>query len=121
MKRVLESRFSEDRHLTQEEACIEFIARSMIKIVADDIYGERWGREPQEGSAIRCGRDVIAQADRVYPAIEICKEAERQILATTGNERHFSWVLDALAKANREMLAWTGGPFPHDRLPGPAT
>jgi hypothetical protein len=35
-------------------------------------------------SSIRNGRDVIAQAADLYPAIEICEGAEAQILAMTG-------------------------------------
>lgn len=111
---------SKDRPLSQDHNCIEFIARYLIKEVADDVSKERYGPDPDR-SSIRTGRDLIAQAARVYPKIEICEEAERQIRAMTGNEKHFGWVLDAFLSANREMLAWNGGLFPHSRLPGPAT
>lgn len=72
-------------------------------------------------SSILNGRELVAQAATAYPAIEICEGAEAQILALTGTERHFKWVLEAFAAGNREMLAWKGGPFPHHKLPGPAS
>ncbi len=118
----LRARRSVNNRLAQHtEAVPNFIARSLIKIVADDLCKECWGPDAEQRPSIRSGLDLIAQAARVYPKIEICEEAERQIRAMTGNEKHSRWVLDAFDAANRTMLAWNGGPFPHHLLPGPAT
>jgi hypothetical protein len=114
----LEAHPNDNHHLARDRRCSEFIARSLIKVVADDVFGERFGPEPEQRPSIRNGLDLIAQADRMYPKIEICEVAERQIRAMTGTEKYFCWVLDALDTANREMLAWNGGPFPHHMLPG---
>ena len=118
--RFLES-CAEYKDLAIGPSCITFIARSNIKDVAAEVAENRWGPVSENRSSIRNGRDLIAQAATAYPAIEICENAERQIIEMRGSEKHFSWVLEALDRANREMRAWAGGPFPHRRLPGPAT
>ncbi len=112
---------NEYRSLASDSSCITFIARSNIHDVAAEIAKERWGPAPKNKPSISSGQDLIDYAGSVYPKIEICKGAKRQIRDLRGNERYFNWVLEALASANREMLAWKGGRFQHDKLPGPPT
>jgi hypothetical protein len=99
---------------------ITFTERSIIKVVAAQVARERWGPALESKPSIRNGQDLIAQAASVYPAIEIGKDAEADIRKLWGNEKYFNWILNAFAKANREMLAWKDGQFMHERLPGPA-
>ena len=82
----------------------------------------RFGPEPEQPmSRMRSPEEIFAEAPALYPEIEICEGAEAQFVAMTGTERYFGWVLEALAACNREVLAWTEGPFPHVKLPGPAS
>ncbi|SPF54796.1 hypothetical protein SBA4_6610003 [Candidatus Sulfopaludibacter sp. SbA4] len=134
--RFLPSLPVKDRRLDRDPCCTEFIARKLIDAAAKNIVADRGGRyvrhpdhmegpgewilEPPSAS-IRSGWDLVNRAASLYPAVEICDGAKSQVLAMTGSEGHFGWVLKALAAANREMLAWVGGPFPHSKLPGPAT
>lgn len=125
-----------DRRLEREAECIRFIARKLIDAAARRILDDRGVRlvstldhldSPEnwifasQSASIRSGRDLIARAASMYAAIEICQVAKSQIIAMTGTEGHFGWLLKALAAANREMCAWEGGPFPHNKLPGPPT
>ncbi len=81
---------------------------------------EDWLQREQKLS-IRTGSDLVAQAPALYPNVELGIEAQKDIASLSGAERHFSWVVECLESANREILAWTNGPFPHNNLPGPAT
>ncbi len=81
---------------------------------------EDWLQHAQKLS-IRSGADLVAQAPAMYPNVELGIDARREIAALSGGERHFAWVIECLESANREILAWTNGPFPHKNLPGPAT
>jgi hypothetical protein len=134
--RELSSHPVRDRRLERDSDCIDFIARRLIDAAARNVIEERGGQyiphpdhleDPgewifeSERDSIRSGSDLIHRAASLYPAVEICDAARSQLLAMTGSEAHFGWVLKALAIANREMLAWVGGQFPHSRLPGPAT
>ena len=134
--RFLPSRPVKDRRLERDPLCTDYIARKLVNAAAGHILEERgggyvrdpdhvqgpgeWISEPQSAS-IRSGWDLVNQAARLYPAVEICDGARSQILAMVGSEGHFGWLLKALTAANREMLDWAGGPFPHSKLPGPAT
>jgi hypothetical protein len=81
---------------------------------------EEWLERTQR-SALRTGADVIAKVPALYPNVELGLEAHKAIAVLSGTEKHFGWVIDCLESANQEILAWTAGPFPHHRLPGPAT
>jgi hypothetical protein len=41
----------------------------------------------------------------------------RKLAAVSGAERHFGWVIECLEAANREIRAWTDGPFPQQAPP----
>jgi len=71
--------------------------------------------------SIRTGADLVAKASPIYPHVELGIDARKEIAALSGAERYFGWVVECLESANREILAWTNGPFPHKNLPGPAT
>jgi hypothetical protein len=112
---------NEYRSSNSNDPRITFIARRIIKDVAAQVAKELWGQVPESRPSIRNGRDLMAQAASVYPAIEIGEDAEKDIRKLCGNEKHFHWVLVAFAAANRETLAWKRGQFQHHHLPGPAT
>lgn len=106
---------SEDGELNTEHDAVSHVSRP-----EHFVDHEQWLLASQK-SSIQNGRDLIAQASSLFPAIEICEDAEAQILAMTGGEQYFGWVLEGIAAGNREMSTWTGGPFPHRHLPGPAS
>jgi hypothetical protein len=81
---------------------------------------EEWLLRLQE-SLVHDGPAIIEQANISYPNIEFGLDARKEILALTGKEHHFNWVLECLESANRVIRAWKVGQFPHHHLPGPAT
>jgi hypothetical protein len=81
---------------------------------------EDWLQREQKLS-IRTGGDLVARAPALYPNVELGIDVQKEIASLSGAERHFGWVVECLESANREILAWTNGPFRHSNLPGPAT
>ncbi len=70
---------------------------------------------------IRTGEELVVNASRDFPHLEFCRSAVEQTLRLRGTERFFAWLVSALMDAEVEAAEWNGGPFPHDRLPGPAS
>ena len=115
--RFLTTRAVEDKGLAKEPKLVSFIEKKLVEEYAKYVLAERTEvLASQPRFSIRSGRDLINQAPRAFPALEICENAERQILELTGNERFFGWLVDAFSIANREMQNWLGGWFPHERL-----
>lgn len=115
--RFLTTRPVEDKGFAKERTLAFFIAKRLVEEYANYVLAERTevlGSQPR--FLIRSGRDLVDQSPRAFPALEICEDAERQILELTGNERFFGWLVDGFSIANREMQNWLGGRFPHERL-----
>ena len=111
----------EDPRLAGEQDLEFFIARRLVEEYAESVLAERTrDLASLPRFFIRSGRELIDQAPRKFPALEICEKAERQILGLTGNEKFFGWLIDAISTANREMQNWVRGPFPHELLPDSA-
>jgi hypothetical protein len=72
-------------------------------------------------SMVRSGADLLLQARTLFPSIEICGRALKQISDLTGGEPYFEWVLDCLDAGNRLVSEWSGGAFPHGKLPCPTS
>lgn len=70
---------------------------------------------------IQTGEGLVLNASRVFPHLEFCRSAVEQIVLLRGTERFFRWLVSALMDAEAEAANWNEGPFPHNRLPGPAT
>jgi hypothetical protein len=70
---------------------------------------------------IQSGEQLMANAPRAFPHLEFCQSAAEQTVQFRGTERSFKWLVSALMDAEVEAAEWNGGPFPHERLPGPAT
>ena len=81
---------------------------------------EDWFQQAQK-SSIRTGSDLVAQVSAMYPNVELGLDAQKELAALSGTERHFGWVIERLESANRDIVAWTAGAFPHGNLPGPAS
>jgi len=75
----------------------------------------------QQKSCLTAGREIIHWRETVFPHLLFGDGAVDQLQALTGNERYFDWILTALFAAETEVANWTSGPFPHGRLPGPAS
>jgi hypothetical protein len=101
-----------------DDRVVVFIAGNLLTTQADFVFADRTAECASDPLlSIYNGRDLIDHASQVYPKLEIGDDARRQILELNGNEKHFNWLVKAFATANREMQNWTGGRFPHDRLP----
>ena len=70
---------------------------------------------------IQTGEQLMTNAPRAFPHLEFCQSAVDQAVRLRGSERFFRWLVSALMDAEVEAAEWNAGPFPHDRLPGPAT
>jgi hypothetical protein len=70
---------------------------------------------------IQTGEELVANASRAFPHLEFCQSAVEQAVQLRGTERFFGWLVSSLMDAEIEATGWNGGPFPHYRLPGPAT
>jgi hypothetical protein len=101
---------------------ISFVASKLIDSSAEAVIAERMEYGALDpASLITSGSELIQQAPRVFPGIEFCPHAEKQIQTLSGSEKYFRWVVASLVKANEEIQVWDSGPFPHERLPGPAS
>jgi hypothetical protein len=66
---------------------------------------------------INSGSELLARSSTLFPSIEICGRAIKQISDLNGGEQYFDWLLDCLEVGDRLVANWLGGPFPHDQLP----
>jgi hypothetical protein len=109
------------REITDSDA-VEETEKQVPHVCRADHFGDHagWLSETQR-SMIRSGADLLARANTLFPSIEICGRALRQIEDLTGGEQYFEWVLSCLVAGNRLVSEWSGGEFPHDQLPGDAT
>jgi len=119
--RLLTAYAAEDTRLATERNLVFFIAKKILEENIGAFLAERIGGVGlQPRFSIRNGRDLIDQASKAYPALEICERAERQILDLTGNEKFFGWLIEAFSSATCAMQDWVSGPFPHEQLPDSA-
>ena len=77
--------------------------------------------EQKKKSLVTNGLELWDKAQEFFPHLEFCGDAEAQIRALTGNEKHYDWVVQCFSLANLRCSQWTTGSFPHFLLPGPAT
>src|SRR5437660_19555 len=73
--------------------------------------------EQKKKSLLTNGLELWAKAQEFFPHLEFCGDAEAQIRALTGNERHYPWVVQCFIRANLLCSHWTSGSFPHFLLP----
>ena len=75
----------------------------------------------KQRTEIRSGPDLIRKAAHLFQHLILGEHAKNQLSLVQGTEHSFAWVVEALTSAEAEMNSWLGGPFPHQRLPGPAS
>jgi hypothetical protein len=80
--RFLTAHPTEDTRLARERHLVFFIARKLVEEYAKSVLAERT-RDLASSLriSIQSGRDLIDQAPRAYPALEICKNASVRSLA----------------------------------------
>ena len=105
---------------SDDEICTELASLRHVSRPDHFLDHEDWLQQAQK-SSIRTGSDLVAQVSAMYPNVELGLDAQKELAALSGTERHFGWVIERLESANRDIVAWTAGAFPHGNLPGPAS
>ena len=71
--------------------------------------------------AVNSGAELLERVSRLFPHLRFGPLAISHLRTLKGSEKHFGWVIKSLESANAEVSGWVSGPFPHNRLPGPAS
>ena len=106
----------------EEDGSVSSNPLNVRNVAALDHWNEHaeWSMIKQR-TEIKSGPDLIRTAAYLFQHLILGEHAKNQLSRLQGTEHYFAWVVEALVSAETEMKNWRDGPFPHHRLPGPAS